>query len=661
MKKYARQIVIGALWGTLLFVTLHRGGIPLLSHVIFVAGVLFVVFFGLLGVDRTEKERPLGLVVSCLFFLFFASFILSFFNSIGVNYGVSEFFLFGSALILFTAIQRIRFTEGQREILFKGILYIAFISTFVGIFYYIRLSFNRFTGTFINPAEDYNGFPNAYGNFLLFILPLSVYFTATVKRVGERLVQGILLAFFIGGFVLSFSRGAWISLFSVLIFFCMYASWKKLFLQKEFWKSAGVAAIFITVGIFMAIGLNQARAHNYEINTIGQKASLAADEGSSSTNERLEFWRTSLNIIKDYPFTGTGPGSFKFIYPRYQQTFGMVSDHPHNVFLKLAVENGLITAGLFSMLVLAMLMLVFKNGLYASPLFWGVLGGFLHNNVDYNLNFASTQILLWAFLGLLIGQISDVPSALSLKMPKKKTVLIGITFASFILFLIAGHETYYNKIFRDGRASLEAGNFTEAIPLLEDSLPLIWDRDLPLSLASAYAGVGDSVRAAEAMEEHALSKSIQNAAHVNFYGELIEKGNLASACDKFPFAIGANIFVEDVENSCAASIFLQALRYDPQNNLRYHYNFARTGGLNATKMEELLEMYEDQLSKNAHLTILTENPKYASSLYDLLIANAGPEQKTILNEKKKKFQEVWLMEQLKFSLKYSGASKDASK
>jgi O-antigen ligase len=40
------------------------------------------------------------------------------------------------------------------------------------------------------------------------------------------------------------------------------------------------------------------------------------------------------------PMIGFGPGTFRFVQPQLQHEVLATSDHPHNVFLKLAMERG---------------------------------------------------------------------------------------------------------------------------------------------------------------------------------------------------------------------------------------------------------------------------------------------------------------------------------
>ncbi len=58
---------------------------------------------------------------------------------------------------------------------------------------------------------------------------------------------------------------------------------------------------------------------------------------------RLDFWKDSQEIIKDFTLTGSGLGTFVHIYPPYKSLKdALVLTHAHNDYIELLVEGGLI-------------------------------------------------------------------------------------------------------------------------------------------------------------------------------------------------------------------------------------------------------------------------------------------------------------------------------
>jgi len=76
-----------------------------------------------------------------------------------------------------------------------------------------------------------------------------------------------------------------------------------------------------------------------------------AQEMGSSVGLRIEFYRNSLALFAERPLLGAGTGAFRNAYSAHVGTSGMiVTDHPHNAFLHVAVELGLL--GLTALLAL---------------------------------------------------------------------------------------------------------------------------------------------------------------------------------------------------------------------------------------------------------------------------------------------------------------------
>ena len=70
------------------------------------------------------------------------------------------------------------------------------------------------------------------------------------------------------------------------------------------------------------------------------------DLQAGSTFFRLEAWRSSLTLIREYPWFGVGPGNFldayrtRYVLPSAWQEFNL--EHPHNVYLDHWTRLGLL-------------------------------------------------------------------------------------------------------------------------------------------------------------------------------------------------------------------------------------------------------------------------------------------------------------------------------
>jgi O-antigen ligase len=68
------------------------------------------------------------------------------------------------------------------------------------------------------------------------------------------------------------------------------------------------------------------------------------DSRGGISDLRLDIWKDSLNIIRDFPLTGTGFGSYINIYPSYR-TIAMegIVDHAHNDYIELFTNGGAVS------------------------------------------------------------------------------------------------------------------------------------------------------------------------------------------------------------------------------------------------------------------------------------------------------------------------------
>lgn len=153
--------------------------------------------------------------------------------------------------------------------------------------------------------------------------------------------------------VLTFSRGGWIGLvasFLVLLVLLLY--WWSIDMPP-FWRTWSLPILLASlaiVSVFAVLFVEPVRE---------RVLSIFAGRGDSSNNFRINVWMAAIEMIKDRPVIGIGPGNSAFnkIYPLYQRpNFTALS--AYSVFLEVAVETGLI--GFFCFLWL--LLVTFNSG-----------------------------------------------------------------------------------------------------------------------------------------------------------------------------------------------------------------------------------------------------------------------------------------------------------
>jgi len=169
--------------------------------------------------------------------------------------------------------------------------------------------------------------PNVLAGTLVLIVPVAfalLFFSPKRIHWVIKLLAGIMAAGSLGTLLLTQSRGAMIALAAALgVLVCL--RW------RLGWIIIPLGAIFMGVVIYQA--------------GVGRMLDfVSANQTLNGLDGRIEIWSRALAMIRDFPFTGIGMGSFgkvaDLLYPYYSALPGTV-EHAHNLFLQVAVDLGL--------------------------------------------------------------------------------------------------------------------------------------------------------------------------------------------------------------------------------------------------------------------------------------------------------------------------------
>ena len=141
------------------------------------------------------------------------------------------------------------------------------------------------------------------------------------------------------------------------------------------------------------------------------------DSSGTFKDGRLQLWSDTLQIIKDYPFLGSGFGTFVFIYPLYKTIPGnLVFDHAHNDYLELLTDGGIVgtlLAGWFIIVVMShsWRMIAVRRDRYAVLVgigtFSGICAILLHSLTDFNLHNGAVGMYFFFLCGLLVAVVNS--------------------------------------------------------------------------------------------------------------------------------------------------------------------------------------------------------------------------------------------------------------
>ena len=306
------------------------------------------------------------------------------------------------------------------------------------IFWHARAShLEAVTGTFPNK----NHFAGLQAMALTATLGLIV---ALLPRNGgprlagkARLVAGISsprigrLVFLFGGallmsvaIVFSLSRaGILCALFSLILFAaCLgLATGFRKYTLLLFFLVAAVVVIAAGVGTEIVV-------RRFEEAALGRSASWA---------DRLDLSRSGLRLFREFPLWGTGLGTFRFAFERFQSgRFGdHVADFLHNDWLQVFCETGILGGLLVVGAALVFVLGTARAALGRKDAFcrWtaigaliAVVGMLLHSFFDYNLSKITSNGILFAALAGVAFAASRMPSDHSVSAEQRRFVAIPL-------------------------------------------------------------------------------------------------------------------------------------------------------------------------------------------------------------------------------------------
>lgn len=276
--------------------------------------------------------------------------------------------------------------------------YLIFLGT--GLSFYGLL---QYLGIFAHPWWVPNNFlaatyvnHNHFAGYLELVIPLAMALFLTAKpALKPKLALAVALVIMSAAFILTQSRGAWMSL-SVSLLVMMIATGRDSSRRITAVLTLLVLAAAIISFVYLSRDLISARLET-----------MAAASGEPSLASRLAIWKGALRMAADRPVFGTGIGTFMWAFPRYRpEGLNVIANFAHNDYLNIAAEMG--AASLFT--ALWMLAAVIKSGLSKTlrePIRFGcaigVLSLSLHGFVDFNFHIPANMLLFTVYAAFIMS------------------------------------------------------------------------------------------------------------------------------------------------------------------------------------------------------------------------------------------------------------------
>ncbi|MEW6088373.1 MAG: O-antigen ligase family protein [bacterium] len=296
---------------------------------ILVAAILF--WFIRKAIDKEIKFQKTDLDFPVLIYLitFISASIFSSQPKVSFLYFRDFLLHIGMAYLLINNIDNKNKLEAILFILIIAVLY----SVSRGIYHHIKMQlsyWNRNYYSFGGRAE--------FGAVTVLLIPILISFLMNYRKKTAASIFFILgLIILIMGLIISYSRGSWIGFTGVFLFLIILNN--RVLKNWKFFLLILLTVVLLYLILPASIKTRIISIANFKQDSIG---------------DRLPTWGSSLKMIKDFPFFGTGPGTYDVVVQKYKGV--EVKEewprgwHAHNIFLHIAPENGII--GLVSFLII---------------------------------------------------------------------------------------------------------------------------------------------------------------------------------------------------------------------------------------------------------------------------------------------------------------------
>ncbi|MFC1576075.1 O-antigen ligase family protein [Candidatus Omnitrophota bacterium] len=450
MTKLYDRLIESCLIFLIIFTPLALGAVHPWSIAVFEIAAAIMFFLWMLKIFKTGKLEFVRNPVTVFIFLFIGYIVMQLFlprvidgrlqaavpASIYLCATKTELLkMISYALIFFVALNTIK-TRQQITRIFSVIIIIGFA---MSIFFLMRYFGVNAPRGFINPDH--------FSAYLGMIIPLAIGLLIGQETGYEKKALLFFSVIIMSATLfLTMSRGGMISFVAAFLIMAGLALSRKS-VHNQRW-------IIVAALIFIILAIAWLGAEP----VMERAASVKTEIESRYLGGRLPIWQGTLGIVKDYPVFGSGLGTFRYIFPKYQSAELIEKRYfyAHSDIFELLSETGIVGFSLFAFCCLLFsIWLVSRFYKRHNP--WvigmaiGIFGSltsiFLHSFTDFNLHIPANAILLAIILPISICVLNygrDVQN-MTYDIRYIKFILCpGIALLAFMFIIDAGKPALAN-------------------------------------------------------------------------------------------------------------------------------------------------------------------------------------------------------------------------
>jgi O-antigen ligase len=245
----------------------------------------------------------------------------------------------------------------------------------------------KYTPDFL--ASTYGNHNHLAGYLEMAILMVLALFLNDYKK-GYFFLMVYVTLLMVLALILSLSRGGWISFLMGLMFMAAALLWDRRFTNKKV-LLAGTGLCMISAMIVLV-----------STPVVERVRTVIEKDQAASLQDRLMAWAGTVNMVKDSPMLGTGPGTYAVIFPQYQPP-GLATqfDMAHNDYLQVMAETGVFLIPVIVWMIVVLFRKGFKKLKNPSRLvrattlgaMSGIVAILFHSIGDFNLHIPANALL----------------------------------------------------------------------------------------------------------------------------------------------------------------------------------------------------------------------------------------------------------------------------
>jgi O-antigen ligase len=206
--------------------------------------------------------------------------------------------------------------------------------------------------------------PNILGMTLTLIIPFYIVAIYRGPSYWERLAWGAALLAAAWAIFLTLSRGAWIggltgAAITISAIVVTTQTWPRELLQRTtITRRLRERRTLLTLAGALAVALVIAAA---AVTLMTQWQTRPQWLFRQSLSPRQDVYEAGIDIFRDYPLLGSGPGTFGLLYPEYSGKNPIYAIHAHNGYIQAGVDTGLVGLAALAILGGALVWLLWES------------------------------------------------------------------------------------------------------------------------------------------------------------------------------------------------------------------------------------------------------------------------------------------------------------